>query len=93
MGEYDECVKCFEEVYNHAERFKIFSENKEVASDFIKYADKDKFLYNMPYDYKKHLLMVFSSLESMPAESNDCKNYQELKQREDFQKFVEKLKA
>ena len=88
LKEYDESVKCFEELYNHAEKFRIFSETKEITGDFIKHADKDKILYNMPYDYKKHILAVFDALE---AEGSN--EYTELKSREDFQEFVEKLKG
>ena len=90
-GEYEESVKYFEATYNHAEKFKIFSETREVTYDFIKLADKDKFCYNMPYDYKKHLQLAFAGFDSTDKESHDYKNYQELKKREDFQKFLEKL--
>jgi hypothetical protein len=92
-GEYDESIKYFEDLYNSIERFKIFSETKEITSDFIKLADKDKFLYNMPFDYKKHVLMSFEAFANMPADSNDYKNYTEISKRDDFQKFVDKLKA
>jgi tetratricopeptide (TPR) repeat protein len=88
LKEYDEGMRCFNEAYNHAEKFKIFSETKEINSDFIKHADKNRFLYNMPYDYKKHLLAVFDALETQ--NSNE---YFELKSRDDFQRFVEKLKG
>jgi len=87
-GEYDESMRCFEESYNRAENFKIFSEKREITSDFLKYADKNKFLYNIPYDYKKYLLAVFDALEA-----ENAKEYFALKSRDDFQKFIEKLKA
>jgi len=87
-GEYDECMKCLEEVYNCAESVRTFSENREITSDLLKHADKHRFFYNMPYDYKKLLLANFDALEA------ECsKEYLELKKRDDFQKFVEKLKA
>jgi transcriptional regulator with XRE-family HTH domain len=98
LGEFDECVKSFEETYIHAEKFKIFSETKEITPDFIKLADKDKFCYNMPYDYKKHLLMTFTAFENLAGTQHEndeivYKNYMALKKRDDFQKFVEKLNA
>ena len=86
-GEYDDSVKCFEELYNYAERSRIFSETKEITSDLLKKADKHRFLYNMPFDYKKHLFAAFDAFEAA-----DDKNYMALKNREDFRKFIEKLK-
>ncbi|MCL2771886.1 MAG: helix-turn-helix domain-containing protein [Oscillospiraceae bacterium] len=94
LREYDESMRCFEEFYNYAENFKIFGEKRDFTSDFVKYADKNKFMYNIPYDYKKHLLLAFDAFEAADANTDDGhKMYMELKKREDFQKFVEKLKA
>jgi hypothetical protein len=87
FGEFEKCVECFEEMYKHAERFKVFSETKEITAEFISLADKDKFLYNSPYDYKKHLLLIFASFEKL---NPDMFAYQ-LLQRKDFQEFVKKL--
>jgi len=92
LEELDESMKCFEESYNYAESFKIFSENREIISDFIKCADKHRFLYNIPYDSKKHLLSAFEAMENMDANTNDYKNYMELKNRDDFQQFISKIK-
>ena len=92
LEEYDKCVECFEEVYNHMENFKIFSENKEITSDYLKFADTHRFLKNVPYDYKKHLISAFDAMEHMAESSpNDYKRYMALKDREDFKKFIEKI--
>jgi hypothetical protein len=88
LNKHEESVKCFEEIFNYSENFKIFAKTKEVKSDFIKYADKAAFLYNNPINYKQILLSAFDNMEK-----SEEPQYKELKIREDFQKFIEKLKT
>jgi tetratricopeptide (TPR) repeat protein len=92
-GEFDACIKYLEEICSYIERFKVFSETKEITSDFIKFADKEKFVYNLPFDYKKHILMAFEAFANMPEDSSDYKNYAEISRREDFKKIIKKLKG
>ena len=86
-SDYAESVKYFEEMLNYVEKFKIFSENKEINSEFFKFVDKDIILYNPPFDHKKHLLTVFELFEK----GGDPPQFAEMLKREDFQKFAEKL--
>ena len=85
MREFEESVKCFEEVYNYSERLKIFSETREITSDFIKYTDKKRLMYNAPFDYRQAIFSAFDAMKEEPE-------YLEFKEREDFQKFIEKIK-
>jgi tetratricopeptide (TPR) repeat protein len=86
-GEYAESVKHFEEMLNSIEKFKLFSESREITSEFFKLVDKDAVMYKAPFDFKKHLLTVFELFEK-----EESAKFAEMQEREDFKKFAEKLK-